>query len=169
MQSKVLIVCISFLSFTSLFAQSTKERKSMTENLRSYTPGSGDVRIYQDARLDSLMNKHLINTGNTENVNGEIFVTSRGYRIQIFSGNNQRQSKTEAYAKETEIKEYFPTLDTYVTFQSPFWKLRVGNFRTSEEAHAMLRELKKNFPKWKEMFIVKDVIKFPVNTYDSQN
>ena len=56
-----------------------------------------------------------------------------------------------------------PNLDTYVSFQPPFWKLRVGNFRTSEEAHAMLRELKKIFPRWKEMFIVSDAVKFSIN------
>ena len=97
-------------------------------------------------------------------INGDVvYVSDRGYRIQIFSGNNQRESKNEAYQKEKELNSVLPDFDTYVTFNPPFWRLRVGNYRTSEEAHAAFRELKKSFPRWKEMFIVRDVVKYPMN------
>ena len=61
------------------------------------------------------------------------FLKVQGYRTQVFSGNNQRVSKDEAFRKEKEIKELFPEVPTYVTYNAPFWKLRVGDFRSHEE------------------------------------
>ena len=98
----------------------------------------------------------------TENI---AYVVGRGYRIQIFSGNSQRESKNQAYEMEKELKEKMPMLESYVSFTQPFWKLRVGNFRTYEEAQAILRNLKKEFPAWKEMFITNDIVKYPVRNY----
>ena len=112
------------------------------------------------------MSKHRLEAqSNLEISENVAYVVGRGYRIQIFSGNNQRESKNQAYSMETEIKEKMPNVDTYVTFNQPFWKLRVGNFRTYEEAQAMLRNIKKEFPGWKEMFISNDVVKYPIRRY----
>ena len=49
-----------------------------------------------------------------------------GYRVQVFSDNNQRTAKSEARSKETKIKEAFPDLGTYIVYNSPFWRLKVG-------------------------------------------
>lgn len=164
MIKKLLISGALFLAFTTGYAQEYGRQETITQHLRSNTGKEGTVRIFQSAQLDSLISNNLRTTSTKIEYNGsETFITSRGYRVQIFSGNNQRESKSEAYAKETQIKQLFPALDTYVSFNSPFWKLRVGNFRTSEEAHAKLRELKQAFPKWKEMIIVTDNVKFPIN------
>ena len=87
------------------------------------------------------------------------YVTVRGYRIQVFSDNNQRRSKDEAYQKASMIKDADPELSTYVTFTSPFWRLRVGDFRSFEEANLKLIELKNTFPQFREMRVVKDMIR----------
>ncbi|MEG1586824.1 MAG: SPOR domain-containing protein [Bacteroidales bacterium] len=164
MIKNLLIISAVIVSSFSISAQEYTQKQTITEHLRSFNAGAGNVRIFQSPRLDSLMSNQLRSAGTHLELTGnEAFITTRGYRIQIFSGNNQRESKNEAYSKETQIKSIFPMMETYVTFQSPFWKLRVGNFRTSEEAHAKLRELKQAFPKWKEMFIVRENVKFPLN------
>lgn len=164
MIKNILVLSALLFSTFSVYSQEYGRKETITQHLRSYSTEGGTVRIFQNPQLDSLMSNQLRTTTTQLEVNGnEAFITARGYRIQIFSGNNQRESKSEAYSKEEQIKTLFPMMDTYVTFQSPFWKLRVGNFRTSEEAHAKLRELKLAFPKWKEMFIVRDHVKFPLN------
>ena len=76
----------------------------------------------------------------------------------------RRASKDEAFLKEKEIKELFPDLSTYVTYTAPFWKLRVGDFRSHEEAYRMMRILMEAFPKYgKEMYIVREEIRIPLN------
>ena len=63
-----------------------------------------------------------------------------------------------------EIKELFPDIPTYVTYNAPFWKLRVGDFRSHEEAYQLMRQLMEAFPDYaKEMYIVKEEVKIPLN------
>ena len=80
------------------------------------------------------------------------------YRIQVFSDNMQKRAKDQAYERARIIQESDPELATYVTFNSPFWRVRVGNYISYEEAAVKLRELKKQFPEILDMRIVKDII-----------
>ena len=82
-----------------------------------------------------------------------------GYRIQVFSDRNQRTAKGEALSKERSMKEAFPEMGTYITYDAPSWRLRVGDFRTRDEAASRLAELKELFPGYaNEMIIVVDLI-----------
>ena len=65
-----------------------------------------------------------------------------GYRVQVFSGGNSRNDRLKAERIGNEIKSNFPDEPVYVHFYSPRWICRVGNYRTYEEAHAMLTAIK---------------------------
>ena len=65
-----------------------------------------------------------------------------GYRVQAFAGGNKRNDRQAAENVGTAIKRRFPEQPIYVHFYSPRWICRVGNFRTYEEAHAMLVEIR---------------------------
>ena len=65
-----------------------------------------------------------------------------GYRVQAFTGGNTRKDRQNAEAVGNAIKHRFPDQPIYVHFYSPRWICRVGNFRTYEEAHAMLQEIR---------------------------
>ncbi len=108
----------------------------------------GNVQIIQDNRITELVDKHIaINKKFQKN----------GYRIQIFfdSGNN---SKNAAYAVKTEFLMKHPNVDTYVIFESPFYKVRVGNFRTRLDAQCFLNNISSLYT---NAFIVKDMIDYP--------
>lgn len=82
-----------------------------------------------------------------------------GYRIQVFSDSNPRTAKAEARARARNINARFPQFGTYVVYSSPYWRLRVGNFRTQDEANAAAHELKDAFPSYsREIRVVKDRI-----------
>ena len=82
-----------------------------------------------------------------------------GYRIQVFSDANAATAKNEAQMKERNILSRFPTLNTYITYNAPSWRLRVGDFKNREEAEEMMRELKNAFPSYsRELIIVRDRI-----------
>ena len=66
-----------------------------------------------------------------------------GYRVQAYAGGNTRADRQKAQNIGDAIKLKFPEQPIYVHFYSPRWICRVGNFRTYEEAHAMLLEVKK--------------------------
>lgn len=87
-----------------------------------------------------------------------------GYRIQVFSDNNARTAKGEARARAKNISTRFPQYQTYVVYNSPYWRLRVGNFRTQDEANAAAHELKDAFPSYsREIRVVKDRIILEAN------
>lgn len=65
-----------------------------------------------------------------------------GYRVQVFAGGNTRNDKQQAERTGNDIKALFPTEPVYVHFYSPRWICRMGNYRTYEEAHSMLVEVK---------------------------
>lgn len=88
-------------------------------------------------------------------------IKSSGYRIQAYAGNNTRQAKNEAYAVATRIKEYFPELTVYTSFNPPRWLCRAGDFRSIEEADAMMRQLRATGV-FKEVSIVKEQINIPL-------
>ena len=67
-----------------------------------------------------------------------------GYRVQVFAGGNTRKDRVKAERIGSEIKSLFPGVPVYVHFYSPRWICRMGNYRTYEEAHAVLERVKNN-------------------------
>lgn len=146
----------------SVTAQTGHRPASIFDELESTGAGTGTVRVYQDPALRQLVGRYLSGNGIERN-DSLTYLKMQGFRAQVFSGNNQRKSKEEAIRKEKMIKELYPDLPTYVTYTAPFWKLRVGDFRSREEAYSLIRDLKETFPSFaKEMYIVKDEVKIPL-------
>lgn len=80
-----------------------------------------------------------------------------GFRVQVFSDNNQKTSQQEAKAKEKKINERFPEYETYVVYNSPYWRLKVGDFRTEFDAESAADDIKRAFPEFaREVRIVRD-------------
>lgn len=93
--------------------------------------------------------------------NGAVAGTTKsaGYRVQVFSDNNVRTAKSEARSKAQSIQTRFPQYRTYVVYQSPYWRLKVGDFPTRTEAENVADEIKKVFPAFsREVRVVKDRI-----------
>ena len=65
-----------------------------------------------------------------------------GYRVQVFAGGNSRNDRLKAERTGENIKSSFPGVPVYVHFYSPRWICRMGNYRTYEEAHEVLRRVK---------------------------
>lgn len=125
--------------------------------------GEGGVIIHQSDAIKRLVGTR-IDSDNIDVVSGKSYLKTMGYRIQVYSGNNQRVSKEETQNLKTKIEELYPGIETYPIFVAPFWKLHVGNYLTYEEASIMLRELRKSFPQRKnEIFILEDEIRLPMD------
>lgn len=82
-----------------------------------------------------------------------------GYRVQVYADNNQRVAKGEARQRERAIGRRFPAMMTYVAYVSPYWRLRVGDFRTQAEAEKAATDIRRAFPSYaKEVRVVRDRI-----------
>ena len=133
---------------------------SIVEEIEKKKFGEGEVLIYQDSHLLYLLGSkedksELSSDGDALHV--------LGYRVQVFSGNSQRASKEEASRKQQLIRGYDSELTTYISYKSPFWRLRVGDFRSYEEAFLFMKQLAKEFPSFgKEMNVVREDIIIPL-------
>lgn len=155
---KQVLIIILFI-FTTILMTMAQAVSSVT-GICSHLQVTGRVQLIQDGRLTDLIGTQpkTYYAGPTK-TNNNGMVTAIGYRIRVYSGNQQNTSKNRAYAIQKEMNELLPDLKTYVVFKTPNWRLLVGNYRTSEEANAMLRELRREFPSYgKEMFVVKEEI-----------
>lgn len=78
--------------------------------------------------------------------------TAKGFRLLVVNTNK----RDEAIAAKTKVYTNFPELKAYLTYQSPYFKLKVGNFRTREEAIDYQKYLKAFFPKG--VYVMNDII-----------
>lgn len=146
----LLIVCLAFAHFAAA-------QNNIVKSLERSVPGQGKVTIHQDARIAALIGMEYVPTGTGERK----VIKSSGYRIQAYAGNNTRQAKNEAHKIADRIKVQFPELPVYTTFNPPRWLCRVGDFRSIEEADAMMRRLRAT-GEFKEVSIVKEQINIPL-------
>ena len=154
-----------FVAANSASAQSPQKKEILRE-LNTSVPGKGHVSVYEDESISHVLGRSIApsRTVYTNSTGSTQFYRVRGFKIQAFSGNDQRTSKNEAHRKQQSINNSYPGLETVVLFESPFWRLRVGNFKTREEADQVLKEMAKTFPSFgKEMYVVVDEVKIPVN------
>lgn len=86
--------------------------------------------------------------------------TSRvGYRVQVFDDNNVRTAKHEAEARKRQMESRFPEFRVYMQFNSPYWRVKVGDFRTRSEADAAMAAIRSAFPGFgNQLRIVRDHI-----------
>lgn len=130
---KRLSVLLLSLASLPLMAQD-----NIVNRLQQPVPGEGVITIHQDARLNSLIGMVY----NPTLSKGKKIQTV-GYRIQIYAGNNTRQSKDEASKAAAYIKANYPEIPVYTEFVAPRWVCRVGDYKTIEEADQAMRMLKK--------------------------
>lgn len=149
-----------------LQAQTLYEERTIFDALEESQPGKGEVIINQSQAIANMVGKRLSGS-NIERSDNVTYIKVQGYRVQVFSGNNQRTSKNEAFDKEKEVKQNFPDIPTYVSYNAPFWRLRVGDYGSHEQAYHMLRQLTDAFPSYsKEMYIVKEEVRLPLEHWD---
>ena len=139
---KLSVLLLSFASLP-LMAQD-----NIVNRLQQPVPGEGVITIHQDARLNSLIGMVY----NPALSRGKKIQTV-GYRIQIYAGNNTRQSKDEASKAAAYIKANYPEIPVYTEFVAPRWVCRVGDYKTIEEADQAMRMLK-NTRTFKELAIL---------------
>lgn len=147
-------------------AQKSSQRNEILNELASDVPGKGHVAIYEDESIKHVLGRSMAPSRKVySTTDGSVqYYKMRGYKIQAFSGNNQRASKNEAYNKQRLINTSFPQHETVVLFESPFWRLRVGNFKEKADAEEALTEIRRSFPSFgKEMYIVVDEVMIPIN------
>ena len=84
--------------------------------------------------------------------------TLSGYRIRVYYDNSpQARDRSESIA--AMLKEQYPDMGVYRSFQSPNYKVLIGDFRSKDEALRVFNALRKVYP---TAYIIKDAINYPL-------
>lgn len=109
----------------------------------------GKLTVKADPRVEKLVDLHI--------AHNEAFPVIPGYRIQIFM-----ESGNEALNQAEEVKEKFNEkydgVNAYLFFAAPYYRVRVGDFRTRIEAEKFLQQINRTYP---NAWVIKDEINFP--------
>ena len=118
------------------------------------------IIVHKDVRLDLLIKKQQqIN----EKTSRETRKFKKGFRLLIITTNKRE----EAIAAKSKLNSHYPELKTYLIYQSPYFKLKVGNFITYEEAVEFQNKLLSIFPAG--VFIIAEVVELKQETNNSDS
>jgi hypothetical protein len=109
----------------------------------------GRLSINADPRIDSLVQLHI--------AYNEVFSVMPGYRIQIFMKSGNEALSTAEEVKVT-FSEQYTDIPAYLIFAAPYYRVRVGDFRTRLQAEKFLQEINRKYP---NAWVIKDDINFP--------
>ena len=111
------------------------------------------IEIIQDIRIEQLLYKKI------NNILSKSSTIMPGFRVQVFSSNTQQTAKEQALKIEEKMKKSFPGVAIYVSYQSPFWKVRMGDFTQQTEAQLLRSNIIEKFPALQgDIYLVKENI-----------
>ncbi len=109
-----------------------------------------NLTVNQDPRISQMLSWHI--------ENNKIKNKIEGFRVEIFFS-SAPDAKEKALKKKVEFLSLYPENTVHVMYVSPNFRVRVGDFRTKNEALKLYREIKNSYP---VAFIVADQIDFPL-------
>ena len=104
--------------------------------------------ISRDNRVDVLQDAHRSFNRKTG---------MNGFRVQIYTDSGNR-SKLRTDRVKAEFDSKYPNVPSYISYDEPYYRLRVGDFRTRLDALRFLNEVSSTYL---SSIIVVDKINFP--------
>lgn len=144
------ILLLGMFPAANLYSQvKTNFGDDFFSKIQSEETGEGEVTVFQDFRINNIVYNHI-----EQNKRKAGFP---GYRIRIFNdlGSGARENSQEVKA---EFYDKFPEIPIYREYDSPYFKIYVGDFRTKIDAMKVFKRIKHYFP---AAFIVPDEINYP--------
>ena len=134
----------------AISAQSPASKVSITDSINA----SGTITVVQPAALTALLTctpavesaSSVAHSAAATESHSSTPTQRTGYRVQIFEDNNPQTARRQAEHYNAELHARFPQFRSYVTFNSPYWRVKAGDFRSRAEAEAAMAEFRAEFP-----------------------
>ncbi len=107
-----------------------------------YKPG-GYVNIYIPSNVDALVSKHRYISQQEDKMDG--------WRIQLM----QATDRNIVYSTRGRFASIYPKTEVYLDYKQPYFKLRVGNFKSRMDAYRFLLSIREDFDR---AFLVQEKI-----------
>jgi len=99
---------------------------------------SSTVYVVKDSRLDLLTKKKA----EINKKAADAKKPNKGYRIQVLNTTDRNQ----ALAAKSKLLSAYPEHKTYLMYQAPYFKIRIGNFIEKSDADGLKKQLTRMFP-----------------------
>jgi len=131
----ILVLFVVFISMQKIVAQAD----------------SNHIDFIKDSRIDLLVKKQAqINKLTVfKNSRGEF----KGYRIMIMNTSDREL----AYKTRADVLRYYPEYNVYMAYQSPYFKIKMGDFLKRADAEKLKKDLSGMFKQG--TFVMQDIIK----------
>lgn len=124
--------------------------------MQAQTKDEGTVNIYAGPGIDSLVQLHI--------AYNRAYPIIPGYRIQIFMESGNR-ALTDCEEVQRDFLEKYDNIPAYITFSAPYYRVRIGDFRTRLEAEKFLHRINYKYP---NAWVIKDEINLPELTINQK-
>lgn len=135
----LVISILALLISTMLHAQTSNDSVianfNIFDRLKTSTNGS-EITIEPSSQIENLLKQHFDKGGPEKN---------KGWRVRIFRDNSQN-GRARSEALKSTFNQNNPGVPVYRTYESPYWYVAIGDFRTRDEAEKMKKELKSTYP-----------------------
>ncbi len=140
--------------FVTVFSQTETfklEDSGIMPSEKKYSDGT--ITITQDPRLRQIVKRHIEVSNNKFD----------GWRVQIYFGSGQKAMAQAQNAKKKFLIRYGNKNGAYIVYDSPFFKVRVGDFRTKAEAMYFKTQIEKTFP---QSWVIRDKVFYPIENIE---
>ncbi len=80
-----------------------------------------------------------------------------GFRVHLYMDSGNR-ARLNTQHEQAGFEEKYPDQAAYIVYEEPYFKLRVGDFRTRLDARRFLEKIRRDYP---AAYIVVDLINYP--------
>ena len=145
----VIVLLVVFSSLGYAQTDTLAVNSGNTNQITKLEDFLGKLQIRQDPRITDLLIRHA-------QINQRRRGTD-GFRLEIFFSSDTK-AREQAVKVKNEFNVVFPDIASYILFQTPNFKVRIGDFRNKSEALKTKAYIESKYP---NAFIVKDIIRFP--------
>ena len=150
MNIKRIFFGFALMIFAGVAAQEPDAAKpQILTNLTQSDEQGGKIELIQPVQVETLLKMQIANNNLQKGI--------PGYRIHISSESGQ-QAEQKSREARTNFMRLFPEYEAYQEYNPPNWQIKIGDFRTKNEALRAKKRIEKLFPR---AFIVNDIINIP--------
>ncbi len=146
----LLIVCFALFFFSSNAQELILELGNSDMFTDIYTPeDAGKILIHQPQKLNNLLGRNIAMNKERKGF--------PGWRIQVFF-DSDRNARQQAQIIKSRLMRAFYNTDVYLSYEDPYYSVRLGDFRSKHEAQRFLKKVENDYPR---AHLVRDLIKLP--------
>lgn len=148
MRTFLLFIFSFFAANVALFAQD--DYPDVNDTLTAKPEIIEKLNVNCDDCLNKMLDWHIEKNKNKEGIDG--------FRVEIFFSSDIN-AKNQALKIKTDFLKEHPEYPVHVKFVTPNFRVRIGDFRTKNEALKLYKQIQDDYP---TAFIVPDIIDFPL-------